>query len=58
MTTLPSSADRTLRLRPMKLDDFDAVVALQLRCFPGMGPWRREQIESQLQQRNYEGFLR
>ena len=32
----------------MQLDDFDAVVALQLRCFPGMGPWRREQIESQL----------
>lgn len=38
----------TLRLRPMTIDDFDAVVALQLRSFPGMKPWGREQIASQL----------
>jgi len=37
-----------LRLRQMRAEDFDAVVALQLGCFPGMKPWRREQIESQL----------
>lgn len=46
--TSPPGSDKTLRLRPMLLDDFDAVVALQLRCFPGMGPWARGQIESQL----------
>lgn len=40
--------EKTLRLRPMQLDDFDTLVALQRRCFPGMGPWQREQIESQL----------
>ena len=39
---------KTLRLRPMTLDDFDALVALQQRCFPGMGPWVRPQIESQI----------
>jgi predicted amidohydrolase/ribosomal protein S18 acetylase RimI-like enzyme len=37
-----------LRLRPMTIDDFDAVVGIQLASFPGMKPWRREQIESQL----------
>lgn len=38
----------TLRLRNLTIDDFDALVALQLKCFPGMKPWRREQIVSQL----------
>jgi predicted amidohydrolase/GNAT superfamily N-acetyltransferase len=38
----------TLRLRNLTIDDFDALVALQLRCFPGMKPWKREQIASQL----------
>lgn len=37
-----------VRLRPTVLEDFEALVALQLRCFPGMRPWAREQIESQL----------
>lgn len=48
MATLPPGSEKTLRLRPMQLGDFAAVVALQLRCFPGMGPWQRGQIESQL----------
>lgn len=30
------------------MDDYDALVALQEKCFPGMKPWTREQIESQL----------
>jgi len=38
----------TLRLRNLTIDDFDALVALQLKCFPGMKPWRHEQIASQL----------
>jgi predicted amidohydrolase/ribosomal protein S18 acetylase RimI-like enzyme len=38
----------TLRLRNLTLADFDALVALQLRSFPGMQPWARAQIESQL----------
>lgn len=38
-----------LRLRPTRLEDFDALVALQLRCFPGMRPWAQSQIASQLE---------
>ena len=35
-------------VRPLTIDDFDALVAMQLKCFPGMVPWQRDQIESQL----------
>lgn len=38
----------TLRLRQLTIDDFDALVAVQLKSFPGMQPWRRDQIASQL----------
>ena len=38
-----------LRLRPMTLDDFDAIVEMQRKSFPGMAPWRRDQIASQLE---------
>ncbi|MCA9242594.1 MAG: GNAT family N-acetyltransferase [Phycisphaerales bacterium] len=37
-----------LLIRPVRMDDFDALVALQERCFPGMVTWNLEQIESQL----------
>ena len=37
-----------IELRPLTLDDFDALVALQLVCFPTMPPWEREEVESQL----------
>lgn len=36
-------------LRPLSIDDFDELIAMQLACFPGMHPWERDQIESQLQ---------
>jgi predicted amidohydrolase/GNAT superfamily N-acetyltransferase len=39
----------TLRLRTLTIEDFDALVALQLKSFPGMKPWSREQIVSQLE---------
>ena len=35
-------------VRPLRMDDFDALVAMQLTCFPAMKPWSREQIESQV----------
>ena len=35
-------------IRPLRIDDFEALVAMQQRCFPGMMPWTREQIESQI----------
>lgn len=41
--------ERSVRLRPLELDDFDALVAMQQRCFPGQAPWKREHIASQLE---------
>jgi predicted amidohydrolase len=35
-------------VRPVRIEDYDALVAMQLKCFPGMHPWGRDQIESQL----------
>ncbi|MGD9648415.1 MAG: GNAT family N-acetyltransferase [Pirellulales bacterium] len=37
-----------VRLRQLTLDDFDALVAMQAKCFPGMQTWSRDQIASQL----------
>ncbi len=37
-----------IRVRPLTSADYDELVQMQLRCFPGMVPWSREQIESQL----------
>ena len=36
-------------LRRLTLEDFDALVAMQEESFPGMRPWLREQIASQLE---------
>jgi predicted amidohydrolase/GNAT superfamily N-acetyltransferase len=38
----------SIRVRPLTMADFGDLVAMQERCFPGMKPWTREQIESQL----------
>ncbi|TWU32485.1 bifunctional GNAT family N-acetyltransferase/carbon-nitrogen hydrolase family protein [Novipirellula artificiosorum] len=35
-------------VRPLTHDDIDAVIALAEKCFPGMEPWGRDQLESQL----------
>lgn len=37
-----------VRVRQLTLEDFDSLVAMQLRCFPGMPTWQREQLASQL----------
>lgn len=42
------SFEKNIVVRPMRLEDFDEVVAVQTRCFPGMAPWPRDQIESQI----------
>jgi predicted amidohydrolase/ribosomal protein S18 acetylase RimI-like enzyme len=36
-------------LRKLRIEDFDQIVELQKLCFPGMKPWSREQIASQLE---------
>ena len=35
-------------LRRTRLEDYEAIRDMALKCFPGMQPWKREQIESQL----------
>jgi predicted amidohydrolase/ribosomal protein S18 acetylase RimI-like enzyme len=40
--------ERQIVVRTIRAEDFDRIVQLQLRCFPGMKPWTKEQLESQL----------
>ena len=40
--------ERRIVVRQLRLEDYQALVAMQQLCFPGMEAWRREQIESQL----------
>lgn len=60
MTTEPTGApgggnlrlrdfERQIRLRQIVSEDYGALVDMQRRCFPGMLPWERDQIESQLE---------
>ncbi len=35
-------------VRPLQMDDYDAMVEMQQKSFPGMKPWSREHIESQI----------
>ena len=44
-----SDFENPLELRRCRLDDYDAIVDLQQRCFPDMDPWTREEFRSQLQ---------
>ena len=37
-----------IRVRPMTIEDYPAIIALQEACFPGMQVWSKDQIESQL----------
>ncbi len=37
-----------IKVRQLTLEDYEALVALQAKCFPGMPTWTREHIESQL----------
>ncbi len=42
------SFQKKILVRPIRMEDYDQLVALQLKCFPGMKPWTREQLASQL----------
>jgi len=37
-----------IRVRRMRIEDYDEIVAMQALCFPGMPTWKKEQIESQI----------
>lgn len=41
-------SDASLVLRNLILDDFDALVTLQRRCFPDLKPWTTKELASQL----------
>ena len=41
--------EKKIRLRRLTLEDYDNLVQMQQRCFPGMIPWGRDQIASQLE---------
>lgn len=40
--------EKKVVLRQITAEDFEALVELQQLCFPGMKPWERKQIESQI----------
>jgi predicted amidohydrolase/ribosomal protein S18 acetylase RimI-like enzyme len=40
--------EKNLVVRPLRLSDWEGVVALQKLCFPGMESWSKDQFESQL----------
>ncbi|QDU83615.1 (R)-stereoselective amidase [Planctomycetes bacterium Pla163] len=40
--------ERAIVLRQLRADDFEELVAMQVRCFPGMQTWGLDQIQSQL----------
>lgn len=37
-----------LKVRPLKIEDYDELVALEAKCFPGHDTWELDQIQSQL----------
>lgn len=43
-----SQFESHIEVRRLQPSDFDPLVALQRRCFPGMPTWKREQFDSQL----------
>ncbi|PKL82313.1 MAG: carbon-nitrogen hydrolase [Ignavibacteriae bacterium HGW-Ignavibacteriae-3] len=42
------SFQKKILVRPLKIEDYDELVEIQKLSFPGMNPWSKEQIESQL----------
>ena len=38
--------EKRIKIRKLKKTDYDNVVSLQKKCFPGMKPWKKEQFES------------
>jgi predicted amidohydrolase/ribosomal protein S18 acetylase RimI-like enzyme len=40
--------EKHLVVRPLRPEDWESVVALEQRCFPGMETWTKEQFDSQL----------
>lgn len=45
-TVLKKDIIKKIKLRKIKPEDYDQVVALQLKCFPGMKPWSTQQFNN------------
>jgi predicted amidohydrolase/ribosomal protein S18 acetylase RimI-like enzyme len=43
-----SAFEKKIRIRPLRLADYDAIVEMQRLCFPKLDPTTRDQFESQL----------
>lgn len=43
-----SKFEKKMIIRNMKREDIDSIITMQNVCFPGMEPWKREQLESHL----------
>ncbi|MDP1800725.1 MAG: GNAT family N-acetyltransferase [Bacteroidota bacterium] len=39
-----NNISKKIKLRPINSKDYDAIVELQLKCFPGMKPWNKAQF--------------
>jgi len=37
-----------IKIRQINIKDYDQIVSLQLKCFPTMKPWKKDQIQSQI----------
>ena len=48
MANQEETTEQRIVLRPLCLDDYEAIREMAERSFPGMQPWKREQIESQI----------
>src|SRR5687768_713878 len=44
-----ASFEQPIHLRNTEARDFDRIIAMQQACFPGMKPWRKEQLASHLE---------
>jgi predicted amidohydrolase/ribosomal protein S18 acetylase RimI-like enzyme len=44
-----STFEKKITVRQIQPGDYERLVQLQLHCFPGMKPWKPDQLESQLQ---------
>lgn len=40
--------EKSIELKQITMADYDQITSLQLKCFPGMKPWSKEQLASQL----------
>ncbi|MCQ6273945.1 bifunctional GNAT family N-acetyltransferase/carbon-nitrogen hydrolase family protein [Bacillus sp. V3B] len=43
-----SKYEKKIIVRNIKMDDIDEIMKLWSQCFPGMVPWKREQLESHI----------